>query len=87
MLCLPVSTFLVRLIAPERCVKSAQTFLLVLLMWQFEGCDYVDSRVTHGRGGGVSLLGLPHEINETKKKHVCAILPHVNVCVRKINRQ
>lgn len=86
MLCLSVSTFLVRLIAPERCVKSAQTFLLVLLMWQFEGCDYVDSRVTDGRGGGVSLLGLPHEINKTKK-HVCTILPRVNVCVRKLNRQ
>lgn len=78
--------FLLCFIAPERCVKSAQTFLLVLLMWQFEGCDYVVSRVTDGRGGGVSLLGLPHKINETKK-HVCTILPRVNVCVRKLNRQ
>lgn len=50
-----VSMFLVRPIALERCVKSAQTFLLALLMWQFEGCDYVVSRVTDGCRGGVSL--------------------------------
>uniref|UniRef100_A0A671Y7F4 Delta-1-pyrroline-5-carboxylate synthase n=1 Tax=Sparus aurata TaxID=8175 RepID=A0A671Y7F4_SPAAU len=32
-----------RLIAPERCVMSAQAFLLALLMWQFESCDYLVS--------------------------------------------
>ena len=47
---------LMRLIAPERCVMSAQAFLLALLMWQFESCDYLVSLVTDGCSGELYSL-------------------------------
>ncbi len=61
-LCLSLS----RLIAPKRCVMSALAFFLALLMWQFEGCDYLVSQVTDGRWGGLDSDCLTYVINETQ---------------------
>lgn len=49
---------------------SAQAFLLALLMWQFEGCDYV-SQVTDGRRGGLCSVCLSRVINDYPAKHAC----------------
>lgn len=51
-------------------------------MWQFEGCDYVVSRVT----GGCRGWGFTREINETKRL-VCTILQCVHVFVLKLIHQ
>ncbi len=67
---LSLSVSLMRLIAPERCVMSAQAFQLALLMWQFEGCDYV-SQVTDGCMGGLYSVCLSRVINENPAKHAC----------------
>lgn len=86
---LPVS--LVRLIAPERCVMSAETFLLALLMWQFEGCDYAVSQVTASvcRGGLYSVC-LTHVVSETKTQLtmlVCKVMQCLQCCVWKCINQ
>lgn len=75
-LCFAACLSLMRLIAPERCVMSAQTFLLALLMWQFEGCDCVVSQVTDGCRGGRYCL-FTRVVNETKTQQnmpVCTVM-------------
>lgn len=80
-LCLSLS---LRLIAPERCVMSAETFLLALLMWQFEGCDYVVSQVTDGCRGGLYSVCLTHVVTETETQLtmlVCKVMQCLQCCV------
>lgn len=70
---------LMRLIAPERCVMSARTFLPALLMWQFEGRDCVVSQVTDGWRGGLYCL-CSHVVSETKTQQntpVCTVTQYL----------
>lgn len=79
---LPLPISLMRLIAPQRCVMSAQAFLLALLMWQFEGRDYLVSRVTDGCRRGGALLCLSHSCNQWNKhpSKTCSFSQLCNVC-------
>lgn len=80
--CLSFLSLCVPSCAPLRCVKSAQTFVLALLMWQFGGCDYVGCRVVRW----VQEPGFHAcEINETKKGLFAQFLQRVRVFMLKLN--